>query len=39
VAGKNESHPWSAMPVGIAMGLADLQLDQSNAIDLGCRGV
>ncbi|MFN9562979.1 MAG: hypothetical protein ACK56R_05530 [Pirellulaceae bacterium] len=39
VAGKNESHPWSAMPVGIAIGLADLQLDQSNAIDLGCRGV
>jgi hypothetical protein len=39
VAGKNESHPWSAMPVGIAMGLADLQLDQTNAIDLGCRGV
>lgn len=39
VSGKNESHPWSAMPVGIAMGLADLQLDQSNAIDLGCRGV
>jgi len=39
VSGKNESHPWSAMPVGIAMGLADLQLDQANAIDLGCRGV
>ncbi len=39
IQGKNERHPWDKLPLGIALGLAELTLSDSDPTDIAARAI